>query len=86
MSEHQGSDLSNIESNEKVADNKEQKLSFWRIVQSTLAGAIGVQSNKNRERDFNNGNIWVYIISGIVFTVLFILTITTVVRIAISSA
>lgn len=61
-------------------------LSLSRIIRSTLAGAIGVQSNKNREEDFKNGNIWVYIVSGIIFTALFILTITTVVKIALSAA
>lgn len=59
---------------------------IWRVLQSTLAGAIGVQSNKNREKDFENGNIWVFVVSGIIFTLLFILTITTVVRIAISAS
>lgn len=59
--------------------------SVWRILQSTLAGAIGVQSNKNREKDFKNGNIWVFVASGIIFTLLFILTITTLVRLAVSN-
>ncbi len=68
-------------------DNKPEDSgpSIWRILQSTLAGAIGVQSNKNREKDFKNGNIWVFVASGLIFTVLFILTITTLVRLAISS-
>lgn len=66
------------------ADQK-SGLSLSRIIRSTLAGAIGVQSNKNREEDFKNGNIWVYIVSGIIFTALFILTITTVVKIALSA-
>lgn len=65
---------------------KKSSVSLSRIIRSTLAGAIGVQSNKNREEDFNNGNIWVYIVSGIIFTALFILTITTVVKIALSAA
>lgn len=60
--------------------------SIGRVLQSTLAGAIGVQSNKNREKDFENGNIWVFVASGIIFTVLFIVTITTVVRLALSGA
>ena len=59
-------------------------LSVWQVVQSTLAGAIGVQSNKNRENDFKHGNIWIYVISGIIFTLIFILSITGVVRIALA--
>ncbi|MBT5066845.1 MAG: DUF2970 domain-containing protein [Halieaceae bacterium] len=50
-----------------------------RIVQSTLAAAIGVQSKKNRERDFEEGNASTFIVAGILFTVLFIATIVVVV-------
>ncbi|MBL6908123.1 DUF2970 domain-containing protein [Luminiphilus sp.] len=50
-----------------------------RIVQSTLAAAIGVQSKKNRERDFEEGNAGTFIVAGILFTVLFIATIVVVV-------
>lgn len=53
---------------------------FWRIVLSTLAAAIGVQSNKNRQRDFAHGRPLAFIVAGIIFTVLFILTVVTVVH------
>ncbi|MCC7516957.1 MAG: DUF2970 domain-containing protein [Pseudomonadales bacterium] len=56
------------------------------IVLSTLAAAFGVQSSKNRERDFGKGNIKVYIISGLIFTVVFITTIVTLVKYLIKSA
>jgi len=51
-----------------------------RIIQSTLAAAIGVQSKKNRERDFQEGNAGTFIAAGIIFTVLFIATVMTVVQ------
>lgn len=51
-----------------------------RIIQSTLAAAIGVQSKKNRERDFQEGNAGTFIAAGIIFTVLFITTVMTVVQ------
>ncbi len=63
-----------------------RKQSLLTIVGSTIAAAFGVQSSKNRERDFQQGSIWVYIVSGIVFTLLFILTVTTVVRFALGLA
>ena len=50
-----------------------------RGVQSTLAAAIGVQSKKNRERDFEEGNAGTFIVAGILFTVLFVATIVVVV-------
>ena len=51
-----------------------------RIIQSTLAAAIGVQSKKNRERDFNEGTAGTFIAAGIIFTALFIATVMTVVQ------
>lgn len=59
---------------------KHQKPSFLGIVRSTLAAAIGVQSSKNRERDFTQGSPLAFIAAGIIFTVLFILTVVTVVH------
>lgn len=50
------------------------------IIQSTLAAAIGVQSKKNRERDFQEGNAGTFIAAGIIFTALFIATVMTVVQ------
>ncbi|WP_461482688.1 DUF2970 domain-containing protein [Porticoccus sp.] len=63
----------------------EQKPGFWQIVFSTLAAFLGVQSNKNRERDFKHGNIYVYIVSGLIFTTVFIFCVITVVRLVLQS-
>lgn len=52
----------------------------FRIIQSTLAAAIGVQSKKNRERDFQEGSAGAFIAAGIIFTALFIGTVITVVQ------
>ena len=51
-----------------------------RIIQSTLAAAIGVQTKQNRERDFHEGNAGTFIAAGIIFTALFIATVLTVVQ------
>ena len=51
-----------------------------KIIQSTLAAAIGVQSKKNRERDFEKGNAGAFIAAGIIFTALFITTVLGVVQ------
>jgi len=63
-----------------------QKPGFWQIVFSTLAAFLGVQSNKNRERDFKHGNIYVYIVSGLIFTMVFIFCVITVVRLVLKSS
>ncbi len=52
---------------------------FLEVVMSVLAAAVGVQNAKNRERDFTRGNPLVFIMAGLIFTVLFVLTIVTVV-------
>ena len=39
---------------------------------STLAAAFGVQSSKNRERDFQDGKAIHFIAAGIIATLLFI--------------
>jgi len=48
------------------------KISTKALLQSVFAAALGVQSSKNRERDFNQGNAGIFIVAGIVFTALFI--------------
>jgi len=52
---------------------------FWQVVMSVLAAAIGVQNRENRERDFTHGNPLVFIAAGLIFTVVFILTIVGIV-------
>ena len=42
------------------------------VIQSVIAAAIGIQSEANRKRDFENGSLTSYVIVGIVFTMLFI--------------
>lgn len=49
-----------------------RKLKPRQVIGSVLAAAFGVQNSKNRERDFEGGNIGTFIVAGIVFTVLFI--------------
>jgi hypothetical protein len=55
------------------------KPSLLHVVKSVIAAGIGVQSDKNREMDFKHGSLPAYIVVGIVATVLFILTIVTIV-------
>jgi hypothetical protein len=54
------------------------------VVKSILAAAIGVQSDKNRTRDFEQGNPLTFIVGGIVFTLLFILSLSLIVGFVLS--
>lgn len=46
---------------------------FWQMVHSVLAAALGVQSHKNRQRDFTHGKPVHFLLLGLLFTVLFVL-------------
>lgn len=70
----------------EVEVNSKNKTSWWGILLSTLAAAIGVQSNKNRERDFKHGNIKIFIAAGIIFTTIFVVTLVVVVKQVLNSA
>jgi uncharacterized membrane protein YidH (DUF202 family) len=64
---------------EHMPEQQPQKPRFWDIVVSVLAALFGVQSDKNRQRDFNHGNPAVYVAIGAVFVILFVLTLVLVV-------
>ncbi|MEQ1485654.1 DUF2970 domain-containing protein [Methyloglobulus sp.] len=48
------------------------KPSISQTIKSILAAFIGVQSDKNRKLDFEQGSLTTYIIAGLVFTVAFV--------------
>ena len=58
---------------------EDKGLSLWQMIGSTIAAAFGVQSSKNRERDFSQGKALPFIFMGIAFTVLFVLAVMGVV-------
>ena len=55
-----------------------------RILQSTLAAAFGVQSQKNRIQDFEEGHAGWFILAGIIFLVIFIATVITTVNLVLA--
>lgn len=67
-------------------DEKEKEPGLAQIVASVFAAAFGVQSSKNQERDFKHGKARVFIISGIIFTLLFMGTVFTVVKMVLRQA
>ncbi|HEY9037193.1 MAG TPA: DUF2970 domain-containing protein [Pseudomonadales bacterium] len=73
-------------SNDPQTPDKPPAPNLWQIISSILAAAIGVQSSKNRERDFTQGKTKHFIVGGIIFTILFIVTIVTIVRTVLSQA
>jgi hypothetical protein len=63
-----------------------RKLSFLQTVASVLASFFGVQSRKNRERDFTQGDPLAFIAVGIGATALFVLTMWMVVKLVLHFA
>lgn len=60
---------------------EDKPLSFREMLQSVLAAALGVQSGKNRSRDFSRGKPSHFIILGVTFTALFVLLLLVVVKV-----
>lgn len=67
------------------SEQQEKKQSTPQLILSILAGAIGVQSNKNRERDFQAGSFKKFVIGGLIFTALFIIILLTIVNFVIAN-
>ena len=59
---------------------------FWQMLHSVLAAAFGVQSGKNRARDFTHGKPSHFVVLGILFTVVFALTLFGIVKLVLHLA
>jgi len=70
---------------EPGTQEKPAKLNPLQVVGSVFAAGLGVQNSKNRERDFKQGRIGVFITAGIVFTLLFVGAVIAVVQMVINS-
>lgn len=55
-----------------------------KIMQSIIAGAFGVQSDKRRQEDFSSHSPLPYIIAGLLFTIGFVVTLVIVVKLVLS--
>ena len=63
-----------------------KKPSILNVISSVLAAFFGVQSNKNRERDFKHGNFTSFVIVGLIATIGFIGILITVVNIMLKNS
>lgn len=70
-----------VSSEEKPAES----LNPFSVIGSVFAAGLGVQSSKNRERDFRQGRAPVFIIAGLIFTALFIGGVYTIVTLVLST-
>jgi len=49
------------------------KPTITQVIRSVLAAVIGIQSDANRQRDLKEGYLSVYLIGGVIFTVLLVI-------------
>ncbi len=77
---------SNREGEQKEEGPAGRSLNPFQVISSVFAAGLGVQSSRNRERDFKQGRAGVFIAAGIIFTLVFIATVVTVVQLVLKSA
>ncbi len=65
---------------------RKSALNPFQVISSVFAAGLGVQSSRNREREFKQGRAGVFIAAGIVFTLLFIGGVFTVVQLVLHNA
>lgn len=55
------------------------------VALSVIAAALGVQTSANRKRDFTQGNPLAFILGGLIFTLLFVMTLIFIVSLVLDS-
>lgn len=88
-SETQNSSTQNNTSNDNQQDNNQpsrEGTGFWSTVKSVVGAMFGVQSEAQRQKDFEKGSALHFIIGGLVFTIVFIFTILYFVNSALENA
>ncbi|WP_084266991.1 DUF2970 domain-containing protein [Shewanella marina] len=59
-------------------------MNIWQVISSTLLAFLGVQSQQNRRRDFAQGSPIVFIITGIVMAILFVIVLIILVNLVLN--
>jgi hypothetical protein len=67
-------------------DQDQPRVGPLQTISSVFAAAFGVQSSKNRERDFQQGRFANFAIAGILFTILLVGTLYLVVSTVLENA
>jgi hypothetical protein len=67
-------------------NHNEQPPTLWQVLHSVMAAAFGVQSGKNRARDFRHGKPSHFIFIGVLFTGLFVLVLFALVKLVLHLA
>lgn len=71
---------------QKPVEQQGKAPTLWQVFLSVNASFFGVQNSKNRERDFKHGKPIVFIVMGVVMTLVFIGGVWLAVQAALKSA
>lgn len=74
-----------MSTNEQKPDS-DKKPTLLQLVGSVLSAAVGIQSSKNRERDFTHGKMRTFVVAGVIYVALFIIAVYSIVRLVLSQA
>ena len=77
--------MTNTSGTENHKDRKPESPGVLKVMQSILAGAFGVQSDKRREEDFSSHSPWPYIIAGVLFTAGFVVGLIVIVQMVLAN-
>ncbi|HCS05941.1 DUF2970 domain-containing protein [Pseudomonas lundensis] len=69
-----------------MMESPEKPPTFWQVLHSVMAAAFGVQSAKNRTRDFTHGKPGQFLLLGLLFTGVFALTLFAIVKLVLHFA
>ena len=73
-------------SSEQRNGESRPRQSLLSVFGSALASAFGVQSGRKHAEDFAQGKPWVYVVVGLVVTLVFIISVWLVVKMVLKSA
>lgn len=80
MTDSNGNEQNERDAGSEHKPTRKKHPGVLKIIQSVLAGALGVQSSKRQEEDFSSHSPWPYIAAGIIFTVGFVVTLLLIVN------
>lgn len=73
-------------SNGEETQERKGSLNPMQVIASIFAAALGVQSSKNRKRDFQEGRAGVFLAAGFIATVIFIGIVVGIVQLVLKGA
>lgn len=55
------------------------KPTLKQVIKSVIAAFVGIQTNENREKDFQHGSLSMYVIVGLIATIIFVIALVSLV-------